>query len=96
MIRINENWIVDVDEYNYTLKRDMHKTRTIKQKDGSTKEEEVYNTQGHFSSLDKALNRLGEEMVRERLKVPEIDLNTAVQAIRECTEEWRQLVEKVT
>ena len=26
MIRINEDWVVDVDPYNYILKKDMHRT----------------------------------------------------------------------
>ena len=95
MIRINDDWVIDVDDYNYTLKRDMHKVIQRKQKDGTYINDNVYATKGHFSSLDKALKRLGDEIVRERLKGSEIDLHTAVMTIRECMDEWNRITEKI-
>ena len=95
MIIINDDWLVDVDDYNYTLKRDTHRTVQRKQRDGSVTSDEVYTTKGHFSSLDKALERLGKEMVRDKLKGADIDLNTAVMTIRRCTDEWNELVSKM-
>lgn len=92
MIRINNDWIIDVDEHNYILKRDMHADRI--RKDG--KVEHVYNIKGYFSSPDKALKSFGEEIIRDRLKASEMGLPEAVQAIRECIGEWTQTVRKIT
>lgn len=94
MIRINGDWFVDIDKYNYTLCRDLHKKRTIK-KNGEDVEEDAYAAIGHFSSLDKALERLGEEVIRYKLMDGVYTLNVAVTAIRECRDEWRRLVEEI-
>ena len=32
MIRINDDWVIDIDEHNYITKRDKHKTTKQKQK----------------------------------------------------------------
>lgn len=57
MIRVNEDWIIEVEPLCYTLKKDLHKT--VKAKNGKTMVP-AYKTIGYFSSPDKALNRLGE------------------------------------
>ena len=93
MIRINDDWVVDVDQYNYILKKDMH--RTVKAKKKGEQDVPLYVTKGYFSSLRKALDRLGEEIIMDRLRGPEMSLREATQAIRECTEEWRRLCEEV-
>ena len=85
MIRVNDDWVIDVDEYNYILKKDMHRSRERVRKDGTPYIEDDYTVKGYFSTLERALNRLGEEMVRERLKDGAHDLREATQAIRECT-----------
>ena len=94
MIRINDDWIIDIDRYNYTLRRDMHTTRIIK-KNGEEIEEPVYNTVGHYSSLNKALDNLGKEIIRYKLIDGEYTLKTAVNAIRECQDEWRRLTDEI-
>lgn len=95
MIRINDDWIIDVDEYNYILKRDMHRRTSRKKKDGSVVEEDVYVNKGYFSNMEKALERVREEMVREGLKDASHTLETAVHAIREVTEEWRRITANI-
>jgi hypothetical protein len=74
----------------------MHRTTSRKQKNGTVNDDEVYITRGYFGTLDKALERLGEEMVREKLKAGSPSLQEAVHTIRECRDEWRRLVEEVT
>lgn len=94
MIRINDDWIIDIDKYNYTLRRDMHTTRIIK-KNGKEVEENVYTTVGHYSSLNKALDNLGKEILRYKLIDGEYTLKMAVEAIRECQDEWRRLTDEI-
>lgn len=94
MIRINDDWIIDVDEYNYTLKHNLHRTTNRKLKDGTVKTEEVYESVGFYSTAEKAFERLHEEIIRDRLKGASHTLETACRAIREATAEWRELMEK--
>jgi len=94
MIRINDDWIIDIDKYNYTLRRDMHTTRIIK-KNGKEVEENVYTTVGHYSSLNKALDNLDKEIIRYKLIDGEYTLKMAVEAIRECQDEWRRLTDEI-
>lgn len=91
MIRVNDDWVVDVDPYNYILKKDLH--RMTKDRNGNPIP--AYDTQGHFSSLQAALERLGEEMVREKLMDGARCLAEAVDAIRECRDEWRDLIGRI-
>ena len=93
MIRINDDWVVDVDQYNYILKKDMH--REEKSRDGKGMVP-VYNTVGYYGSLRKALDALGGEIIRDKLRGGSRTLCEAVQAIRECEAEWKRLVEEVT
>ena len=89
MVRVNDDWVVDVDTCNYILKRDMHKM--VKGKKQGDPEIPLYAVKGYFPSLSEALNHLGEEMVRERLTEGVRPLREAVQAIQECREEWRRI-----
>ena len=91
MIRINDDWIIDVDQYNYIIKKDMHKM--VKARDGKTMVP-GYTTIGYYGSLRKALEALGEEMVRDTLRGGSRTLCEAVQTVRECKEEWDALVRK--
>ena len=91
MIRVNEDWVVDVDSYNYILKKDLHRMT----KDRNGKPIPAYDTQGYFSSLQAALERLGEEMVREKLMGGTRCLAEAVNAIREGRDEWRELIGRI-
>ena len=92
MIRINDDWIVDVDQYNYIVKRDTHKM--VKSRDGRTMVP-GYTTVGYYGSLRRALEALGEEMVRDRLASDSLTLAEALQTVRKCKDEWDALVRKV-
>lgn len=93
MIRINDDWLIDVDQYNYIIKKDTHKM--VKARDGKTMVP-GYTTVGYYGSLRKALDALGGEIIRDKLRGGSRTLCEAVQAIRECEAEWKRLVEEVT
>lgn len=92
MIRINDDWVIDVDDHNYVLKKDLHKT--VKAKDGKTMAP-AYAVKSYHPSLRRALERLREEIIRDRLKEPDRSLAEACRTIRECTDEWRKLTEQI-
>jgi len=91
MIRINDDWVIDVDAYNYVLKKDMHRDKV--RKDGTV--EHVWDVRGYFSGPEKALKRLREEIIRDELREAEIGLPEAVTAIQRCTREWSEIIERI-
>ena len=91
MIRVNDDYVVDTDPWNYILRKDLH--RKEKRRDGS--EGDAYRTIGYFKALSEALERLGEEIIKERLSVPEIGLAEACGVLRECKEEIQALKKTV-
>ena len=95
MIRFNDDWVIDIDEYNYTVKKDMHCIRTRVRRDGTAYEEDVFDTKGYYGSLEKALKRIREEIIKEKLKDGTHPLCEALQTIRDCTREWNEAVERI-
>ena len=89
MIRVNDEWVIDVDDHNYVLKKDLH--RLEKSRDKKTMVP-AYKTVGYFSSPARALDRLGEEILRDRLREPIQGLEELADAIGEAQTEWRRLV----
>ena len=92
MIRVNDDWVIEVEPLCYTLKKDLHKT--VKAKDGKTMVP-AYAVKSYHPSLRRALERLHEEIIRDRLKEADRTLAEACRAIRECTDEWRELTEQI-
>lgn len=84
MIRINDDWVINIDEYNYILARDLHK----KNKHGV----DTYKTEGYFSGVSEALTALADKMVKDELKMPVCTLNEAVSTIRKV---YTDLVEAI-
>lgn len=95
MIRFNDDWIIDIDEYNYTVKKDMHCIRTRVRRDGTTYQEDVFDTKGYYGSLEKALKRIRDEIIKDEFKDSAHQLSEALQTIRECTREWNETVERI-
>lgn len=87
MIKLTGNYVVQVDVHNYILMRDRGKPN----KDGSP----TYETLGYFGDLAGALNGAIRHMTRTRLSEGEHELSDAVRVIRECTGEFKGLLERV-
>lgn len=86
MIKLTGSYVVQVDVHNYILMRDRGKPN----KDGSPR----YETLGYFGDLAGALNGAIRHMARTRLSEGEHELSDAVQVIRECTDEFKGLLEQ--
>lgn len=84
--------MIDVDDHNYVLKKDLHRTELSRDKKTMVP---VYATKSYHPSLRRALERLREEIIRDRLKEPDRSLAEACRTIRECTDEWRKLTEQI-
>lgn len=63
MIRVNEKWVVEVDENgNYMPRIDKHKTEIVTYKDGRQEERPAYGPPaGYYTSLEHALNGIVEK-----------------------------------
>lgn len=96
MIRVNKDWVVDVDEYNYILKKDLHKKTIRKAKGKEPVEIDAYKVVGYFGTLESALNRLGDEIIKDCIGTGEMDFVQACNAIREAKAAWQTLADKVT
>lgn len=79
MIRINDDWVILVDEYNYTLARDLHK-KTVKTK--GQEPTDAYKTEGYYSGVSDALKGLADKLVKDELKDGVWGLYEAVNAIQ--------------
>ena len=91
MIRINEDWVIDVDPFNYTIKKDLHKQ--IKQKGGNVVD--LFNVVGYYGTLDAAFNALGEQIIKDKLSTACYTLTEAVTALKECRKEFNELIKQI-
>ena len=85
MIRVNDDYVIEVDDMSYTIKQDMHR----KQIDKKTNEEkDVYVSRGYFTSLAGALQRVKELIVANSLNNGEMSLEQAIMCAVEVNKEF--------
>lgn len=88
MIRVIGDYLIDVDELNYTVKVDKHRT-AIDKKTGA--ELPVYEVKGYYNSLDAAIKGVRDLAIANSLKGAEMSLNEAVKAVADITD-WFVLI----
>ena len=93
MIRINEDYIIDVDEVQYTLKQDAHKTSIDKR---TGQESPVYYVIGYYGNLENALRGYIRLQTNKRLKSGEYALREALDVIREEQERLERMITEYT
>lgn len=86
MIRVNEDYVIEVDRYEYAVKIDKHRQG----KNG----EDVYETIGHYSSLENAIKGVLEAMNKKALGEGVHTLEEALAIIGENNERFAELLEK--
>ena len=89
MIRVNDNYIVDVDDMNFIAKEDKHKTST--DKNGITKN--VYYTIGYYGTLEGALDGIRRDMIKKILAEGEVSLKEAIEAINKANYEFKEILQ---
>lgn len=92
MIRLFDDWIVDVDERNYILARDTGKKIITNSKTGKTSEVETRDIHGYYQSLSGALIGLSKEIARRKLSDGSMSLSEAVKAISESNQRVADLI----
>ena len=93
MIRINDDYVITVDELCYTLKQDAHRM-SVDKKTG--KESPVYYYIGYYATLENALKGYIRLMIDKRLGSGNYNIREALDVIREERENLEKLIEKYT
>lgn len=87
MIRINDDYVIDVDSLNYTVMRDYHKI----DKDGK----QILRAEGYYTTLEKALLAVREMLVKKSLGESEYTLESALTCVRTINNEFVDTFRKV-
>lgn len=85
IIKIDDTYSIEKDDYNYTLKESKHK-RDKKGKD-------IFVTHGFFTTLDRALNRLVH--IKADMKADKVFLGEYIELIQNERYELEKLVKGV-
>lgn len=90
MISVYGDYVIDVDDMNYTVKLDRHKTVT--DKNGNTTD--VYDTKGYYNTLKSALRGVRDMVVSDKLSQEDMSLNQAVKTVVEVNQKFEDIMLK--
>lgn len=85
MVRIDDDYIVDIDAMSYTAKKNTHK----KDKDGNT----IYSAIGYYGSLGNAVKGIYEHKATNKLSEGENPISEAIKILEELKEEMNMKLE---
>lgn len=89
MIRINDDYVIDVGEnQSYVVKEDKHKE--------NKKGEHVYVTLGYYTRLESALLGAKSHMIHKSMGEGEKSLDEAIRAVRDISNEFISVFRRVT
>ena len=91
MIKLFDNWIIEVDNLNYILSK-VTGIRTHIKKDGTEVVENVTKPYGYFTGISGALSCLRDILVRQRLADGVYALDEALRAIKDEDERIKILL----
>lgn len=87
MIRVNDDYVIDVDSMCYTTKIDKHKT--------DKKGNPVYEVVGYYKDLDGAILAVVKSMNRKELSEGAYELKEALEIIQASNEQFETLLKEV-
>jgi hypothetical protein len=87
MIIIDENYMIDVDKYNYTLIRDEHRLdkRGVK----------IFKTIGYYPTLESAISACAEQYDRDEFAEHKYTLHEAVELIRLTRDKFKNILKGI-
>ena len=96
MIRVNEDWVILVDQYSYTAVRDTHRTRKQYQEDGTEKIVPAYGRPiGYYTRLTDAVKAIAKAEYRRGLSGRETTLNEAIKLMEETIGRFEKILEGI-
>ena len=87
MIRVNDDYVIDVDSMCYTTKIDKHKA--------DKKGNPVYEVVGYYKDLDGAILAVVKSMNRKELSEGVYELKEALEIIQASNEQFETLLKEV-
>ena len=96
MIRVNDDWVIDVDSLNYMPKRDMHRDKVVRRKDGSETVVHDYRGEyGYYTTLKGALRAIARIEYKNALTGSETALTDAIKLMDETVKRFENLLEEI-
>lgn len=86
MIRVNDDYVIEVDAYNYTACKDRHR----KDKNG----EDIFTTVGHYSDVEGAIGGIIKDMKSNKLDNDTYSLEEAINVIRKINGQFKEMLER--
>ena len=87
MIKVDENYYIDVDDNCYAVKIDMHK----QDKKGS----QIYTTEGYYGNLEGALKGVIKSMNKRKFSSGDFELKEALKIVQENNNRFEELLRVV-
>ena len=91
MIRVDNDFVIEVDNYGFTARRDTHKTRFSK---SENKEVPVYTLVGHYGSIASAVSGIVDYKIQTKLMDGVHELKDVVRLIKEEMRYFNELLAK--
>lgn len=96
MVRVNEDYIIEVDPLNYTVMRDAHrKTTRVNKSTGESVEVDAFTTVGYYGNLAEAIKGVIKDMNAKALKDGVHTLKEALEIVVNNNNRFYELLEKV-
>ena len=96
MVRVNEDYIIDIDSLNYTVKRDTHRKTVRKNKTTGLEEEvDLFVTVGYFGNLTEAIKGVIKDTNSRDLSVGVHTLEEALEIVVANNNRVSELLERV-
>lgn len=95
MIRVSEDYIIDVDPHNYIVKRDLHKVRvTLNDKTGEETRTPQFYTVGYFGDIPSAVRGIIRDMNRLGLSEGIHSLTEAIKIVQDNNKQFYDLLDR--
>ena len=95
MVKVNDDYIIEIDSLNYTVKRDEHRIKVEADKDGNeVKRVPVFTTVGYYGDLAPAILGVIKDMNRRELGDGTHELHEAINIVMNNNRHFEALLEK--
>ena len=93
MVRVNDDYIIEVEPFNFTVKRDLHREKVIVDKvSGEEIRTPSYSLVGFFGDLSQAIWGVIRDMNRQELATGEHDVIEALCIVRRNNQKFMDLL----
>jgi hypothetical protein len=96
MIRVNNDWVIGLDQYSYFPMRDMHREKTITRKNrGTTIEHDYKGGYGYYTSLKGAVKAIAQVEYKNALQSRDASLLEAIKLMDDTLKRFEKILEGI-